>query len=91
MKYWLEIMHRPFKDGTPRHALLTIKVPEKWNDEVEEIIKGAARSALSGDFGYWEIHPGESEQKALIARIADELGIVGSVWVEYWIKGAYAT
>jgi hypothetical protein len=84
-KYWLEIMHRPFEDGTPRHPLISIEVPKDLQSSVSCLIEGSS-CETNGGFDYWEFHPGSSYHKQDVADLFMRLGITGSPWVEYFIK-----
>jgi hypothetical protein len=85
---FLEICHKPFKDGTPRHSLLSIELRDRSRDLAEEIINrlDSVYSESDGLSEWMEIHPCQEEIRMLFADLMGSLGIVGSIWVEYFFR-----
>lgn len=84
---WIQICHKPFNDGTERHPLLEIKIPEHFKVEVIEIERELI-CECDGEFDYYEIVPSSlsPESKGYWQSIVKPLGIKDSLYVEYFIK-----
>lgn len=77
---FLEILHAPFRDGTPRHPLVTIEIPKDLETDVENrLCSGHCES--DNTYDYWQIcHVAlEMKQKICFATLMDRLGIDGSL------------
>lgn len=89
-EYFLEIEHAPFSDGTPRHPLLSIKIPDDMLLNISTILKDQVYCEENNGWDYYEINPRieteEREYREAIVEIFEKLGIVGSIWVEYYLK-----
>jgi hypothetical protein len=87
IKRFFEIHHKPFKDGTPRHQLLSISVEQgtrEW-EIIEDIINKRCLCESDEVFDYYEIYTGGDDREEL-ATLLEKLHIIGSIWVEYIIK-----
>jgi len=82
---WLEIRHHPFEDGTPRHCLVRVKIPDHMGSVVDSLLEESV-CEIDGGFNYYQIYPVSSDHKQDIADLFDTLGITGSIWVEYFIR-----
>lgn len=84
MTVFFEIHHAPFEDGTPRHALISIELRGRALQLADDILREA--SHLCETDGVRDIHlicPLQENIRAGFADLMEELGIVGSIWVEY--------
>ena len=82
--YYLEISHTQFSNGIPRHPLLTIEIPEEM--DISPLLYLCCE--CDNDFDYWQINPKSDykDVKVCFSSLMEHFGIVGSIWVEYYIK-----
>lgn len=83
---YLEINHKPFEDGTPRHPLLTVELAQQAYEEARDLLLQTTSYSV-GDFAYYiDLTPGVPEHNRVLEEIFNIHGIQGSIWVEYCLK-----
>ena len=86
MTLLFEIYHAPFSDGTPRHPLVTVLLKDNALALAEQIIDtNSLLCEVDGMKTFFIVNPREDDIRELFAGLMKELGIVGSIWVEYTI------
>jgi hypothetical protein len=84
---WIQICHKPFNDGTNRHPLLEVEIPDQFKVKIIQIMNECLCES-DNNFTYYEVFPSnlDPEVKPLWQEIFKELGIKDSLYVEYFIK-----
>ena len=84
MAVFFEIYHDPFEDGTPRHPLISIELKDRVLQLANAIMRGDSLSCeTDGVKEFHLINPIDENIREIFANLMQDLGIVGSIWVEY--------
>ena len=85
-KYWFEIHHTQFADGTPEHPLVSFSIE---HDEINKLFEETYCWEVQDGFEYAEIKPTclEPQAREQFKDMMLRRGIIGSIWVSYYIKG----
>jgi len=88
-KYFIEIQHRPFRDGTPRHPLVTLEIIDPFDiNTAKNILDEFYGCESDGVFDFYELFPNIDSYVNDYNSLMKSLGIHPTMYVEIFLKVA---